>query len=196
MKPARVVLAICTLNASLVVVAALLLAGAKSQADQDFAASHRAPAKAARVTWHATPADSQGLLPEATLSMRARPAPPVEEVSVVVAKADEPTDDELRTELQLALNRRYALQRTVTWVEGNDSPGAFLLCGRTRLFVFEGMNLNDLTGRDAAARADVEVKAIATDHVLVNAPSIRRPDRRFDVRLELSQPPTSTYQWR
>lgn len=191
MKPAQVVIAIWTLNIALLVTAALLLGAGKSQADRQYAASRATETPAARVAWNASAASADYRLPESCLSPRARPASPEVEKPVVVEVVPEPTDEELLAELQLTLNRRYALQRTVTWVDGNDSPGAFLLCGRTRLFVFEGMNLDDLKGAESAARGDVQVKSIAADHVVVNAPSLRKPDRRFDVRLDFAPAPAT-----
>lgn len=194
MKPGHFVLCLWMLNLALLAAAGFLVSAQKSGAEADSATARHAPAAASRIRWDALPVTQAATLPDATLSMRARPAPrPVETGEIVVET--QPSDDELRAELHAALNRRYQLQRTVTWVDDGERPGAFLLCGSIKLFVFEGMNLNDLKGAEAAARGDVDVKSIAVDHVLVNAPSARKPEKRFDVRLEFGKPAPVVYRW-
>lgn len=195
MKPAHAAIAVWCLNLGLLAVAVPVLLHDQSRANAQRAQAVEQPQPVARVRWQNT-AEAAGLdLGDAQLSMRARPKPePVEEKGGVVTLT-EPTDDELRAELQAAINRRYQLQRTVTWVEDGERPGAFLLCGSIKLFVFEGMNLKDLKGAEAAARGDVDVKTIAVDHVLVNAPSVRKPEKRFDVRLDFGKPAPVAYRW-
>ncbi|MBE7492709.1 MAG: hypothetical protein HS108_13270 [Planctomycetes bacterium] len=185
MKPARLSPALWLLNAALLAGGALLLWMIAAEAHRD---RQRAlpPAQAmSRVHWTAAVANLAPALPEPVLSLRARPAP-TKDAPPVRPASPEPTDEELRAELQAELNHRYALHRTITGVGDGETPGAFVLCAGTRLFVFEGMNLNNLQGREAAGRADVQVLAVGTDHILVNAPSPRRPDKRFDVRLEFA----------
>lgn len=187
MKPAHIAMAVWGLNLALMAVAVPLLTGTKSEADLQSAAVHQQPAPMPRVRWQNTAPVDAVTIGEPQLSLRARPKIEEEKPVIKIDPTLDLTDDELRAELQAALNRRYVLQRTITWIEGADKPGAFLLCGGSKLFVFEGMNFNDFEGAEAVGRADIEVKAIAVDHVMVNAVSATRPDKRFDVRLEFGK---------
>lgn len=196
MKPPKLALLFWIINVIVLALAFVLVQAGFSSAQ----ATRRADAQpqvrpAPRVNWE-TPARAQTLeLAEVPLSPRARPLPPKQAVLEVPVIKPEPTDAELQAELEASLNQRYRLQRTITWVSGSDKPGAFVECKGLKLFLFEGMNLGELKGRESAAAADVQVKAIAIDHVLVNAPSLRDAGKRFDVKLTLPSGPAANFKW-
>jgi len=196
MKPAHIAIVVWCFNLALLAAAVPLVLGSKSTADMQRGDVEQQPVPMARVNWQNTAQSNGSEIGEPQLSMRARSQPVVEKLEVKIDPPVDPTDDELRAELQAALNRRYVLQRTITWVVGDEKPGAFVLCAGTKLFVFEGMNLKDLKGVEASARADIDVKAIAVDHVVVNAASTRVPSKRFDVKLEFGkESATAAFRW-
>ncbi|MBK9975121.1 MAG: hypothetical protein IPP14_10150 [Planctomycetes bacterium] len=196
MKPPKIALLFWTINAALLALAFVLVQASFSSARATrIADTEMQPKPAPRVNWESQAREPGLQIGDAQLSPRARPQPPKQPVVEIPVTKPEPTDAELMAELQASLNKRYRLQRTITWVAGGDKPGAFVECKGLRLFLFEGMNLKDLAGKEAGAASDVEVKAIRVDHVLVNAPSLRDASKRFDVKLTLPTDSGASFKW-
>ncbi|MCB9933698.1 MAG: hypothetical protein H6841_09775 [Planctomycetes bacterium] len=142
------------------------------------------------IDWQRTATADHFSLPNISLSPKARP---VEERTVVVVPPPPPvekTDEQLKSELEAELNRRFALMRLVL-TSSEDYPDiAMLVSGNLRLQWFERMNLKEEYAQAPSAelrRLAIDLKVIEIDEqgVLVNAASFEKPDRRFDVRIRL-----------
>jgi hypothetical protein len=101
----------------------------------------------------------------------------------------EKTDAELQAELELALNQTFTLLR-IFYGEGAElANSATLAAGGLKLHLFKGSNLKQMlqNSRNQNARAlalDITVLSIGSDHIVLDAPSFEKPDKRFEVRLE------------
>ncbi len=196
MKPPKIALLFWTINAALLVLAFVLVQASFSTAQATRTAdAEMQPKPVPRVNWESHAREPGPQIGDAQLSPRARPQPPKQPVVETPVIKPEPTDAELMAELQASLNQRYRLQRTITWVAGSDKPGAFVEYKGLKLFLFEGMNLKDLAGKEAGAASDMQVKSILVDYVLVNAPSLRDASRRFDVKLILPAGAAAQFKW-
>jgi len=127
-------------------------------------------------------------LPDICLSPTVRP---VEEKPMVVVPPPPPvekTDEQLKSELEAELNRRFALMRLVLSSSDDYPDIAMLVSGSLRLQWFERMNLKEEYAQAPSAelrRLAIDLKVLEIDEqgVLVNAASFEKPDKRFDVRI-------------
>lgn len=144
------------------------------------------------IDWQPTAKEDRFSLPEIRLSPAARP---VEQKPVVVVPPPPPvekTDEQLKSELQAELNRRFALMRLVLSSSDDYPDIAMLVSGSLRLQWFEQMNLKDEYAKAPSAelrRLAIDLKVLEIDEqgVLVNAASFEKPDKRFEVRIEVYQ---------
>jgi hypothetical protein len=187
MNPGRVAASLWLFNAALLGAVFLFAPGTFRTAADDRAAAQAQPKPAKRATWEPGAVRDAMAMPEVSLSPRQRPVAPVVDTGGGVTEI-EPTDDELRAGTEAFIRKRYELQHTAVATDGRLPAKAILLAARLRVQVQVGMNLQSLQGTPlAAAAADVDVKEISADHVLLGAASQRRPARRFDVRLNVPQ---------
>jgi hypothetical protein len=124
----------------------------------------------------------------------ARPQPVVEKPAPLPPR--EKTDDELRDELEVALNKRFKLLRMMLSSSEEYPDIALVVADTARMQWFEGMNLKDeyAKARSAALRNlayDLTVLTIDSQGVLVDAASLEKPDKRFEILLKVSEDPLS-----
>jgi hypothetical protein len=106
----------------------------------------------------------------------------------------EKTDDQLRDELATALNKRFKLLRMMLSSTDEYPDIALVSADGVRLQWFEDMNLkNEYTKAPSPALRklayDLVVLAIDDEGVLVDAASLEKPEKRFEILLEISQEP-------
>lgn len=144
-----------------------------------------------RKEWKATN-DTPTFAPDdMRLSPQARPKPPVE------VKADQPppppkekTDEQLKSELQAELNRRFKLLRMMLSSDERCPSIAHLVSNNTRLMWFEDMYLKEDYAKSRSPELrqlaiDLRVITIDREGVLVEAASFEKPDKRFEVRISV-----------
>lgn len=129
---------------------------------------------------------------EMRLSPLARPKPP----KPVPADIPEPvvvekTDEQLKSELQAELNRRFKLLRMMLCSDERCPSTAHLVAGSTRLMWFEDMYLKEDYGKSKSSELrklafDLRVMSIDKDGVLVDAASFEKPEKRFEVRISVA----------
>ncbi|GIK52731.1 MAG: hypothetical protein HUU03_01500 [Planctomycetaceae bacterium] len=139
------------------------------------------------------------------LSPRKRPPPPkkTDPKPVDPPKPDpEPTDDQLKAELEREINAKFKLMRLMYSTDplyakalctAADAGNAAIYLRPNLHFPTEYKDAPDPKIKGLAAK-DYLVKAIEKDHVLIDAPSIKRPAKRFTVALKfgdsvLAKPP-------
>jgi hypothetical protein len=124
----------------------------------------------------------------------AKPQPVVEKPAPLPPR--EKTDDELRDELEQALNKRFKLLRMMVSSSEEYPDIALVVADTARMQWFEGMNLKDeyAKAKSAALRNlayDLTVLTIDSQGVLVDAASLEKPDKRFEILLKVSEDPLS-----
>ena len=190
MKRHQIVLAIAALNVGILAIAAFAIRAA-AQAPELPQPDY----KAARVNWSRADVSAEvALWGEATLSPTRRPEKqkPIE----VENPPHELTDAELRAELEAKIAREIRLLRIV-YAEGR--PEACF--GKVRVGGNEIVLAPNAGFLDAVAEsrrkglpawlAAVRVKDITADSVTLDAAS-SRPEKRFEIKLALTQPGTIT----
>ena len=186
MKRQHVVLAITAFNFGILGLAALAI-GANAQAPALKQPTYRA----ARVNWSSSSTDAP--LPpwgEAVLSPTKRPVAETTTTTTTTVER-EPTDDELRAELELKLNREVRLLR-ILYAEGDpESCFAKIRLGSREIALAPNSAFYDsvapsLVKTVPAWLADVQVKGISADGVTINAPS-RKPEKRFEFKLTIKE---------
>ena len=128
------------------------------------------------------------------LSPRKRP-PPVKVPDKTPDKPPvpdpEPTDEQLKADLEREVNAKFKLLRMMyspdpefakVWVTAVDAGNAALIFRAGLSFAKEFGEVQDPKIKSLAAK-DYVIKSIEKDHVLVDGPSIKRPSKRFTVKL-------------
>jgi hypothetical protein len=123
------------------------------------------------------------------------PEPPPPEVKVVPPPPK--TDDQLRDELEAALNSRFTVQRVMLSSSDDYATIANVVAGNVHMQWFEGMNLEEeyLAAKSAALRKlalDLKVLRIDAQGVLVDAASFETPEKRFEIVLRLASGATGS----
>ena len=106
----------------------------------------------------------------------------------------EKTDEQLRTELEAALNKRFKLLRMVLSSNGEYRDTAIVAAGVSSLQWFEGMSLKDEYGTSKSGNLrmlayDMVVLSIDDEGVRVDAASLEKPEKRFEILLRISEEP-------
>lgn len=188
--PAKIVPLMWLVNVVALVAGVFGLMQVHANAQQALKDSAIAASPGERIQWNDTvPHTDHGSF-ETRLSPIERPVvdqPPVD--TDPPPPPPEKTDAELQAELELALNKIFTLLR-VFYGEGAElANSATLAAGGIKLHLFKGSNLKQMLkdSRNQQARAlalDITVLHIGADHIVLDAPSFEKPEKRFEVRLE------------
>lgn len=147
--------------------------------------------KVPRHRWEEDANAAELVLPDTMLSPMERPKPaPPPPPPVTPTPQVEKTDEQLKSELEAELNRKFTLLRLALSSSDEYPTIAVVVADKVRLQWFEGMDLKEEYGRANSAdlkRLAYDLKILCIDEygVLVNAASLEKPDKRFDVRIKM-----------
>ncbi len=187
--PAKIVPLMWLVNVIALVAGVFGLMHVHADAQQAMKDAAAAPAPGQRIVWKDSVEHTDHGSFETRLSPIARPVVDLPPDDDDPPPPREKTDAELQAELELALNKTFTLLR-IFYGEGAElANSATLAAGGLKLHLFKGSNLKQMlqNSRNANARAlalDITVLSIGADHIVLNAPSFEKPEKRFEVRLE------------
>lgn len=179
-------------NAAALVLGLVVLFQVHADAQQSLKAAIRAGDEAvpsARLQWQDTVGSTDHGSFESRLSPIARPVIETDPDPITpIIVPPEKTDAELQAELEAALNRTFTLLRIFHGEDAELFNSATMVSGGVRIHLFVGSNLAQMfkDARNANVRAlalDITVVSIGADHIVLDAPSFERADKRFQITL-------------
>jgi hypothetical protein len=144
-----------------------------------------------RVRWRDTDQAAPFQMIDTRLSPIERPRPPAPPVVQPPPPVKvEKTDDQLRDELEAALNKRFKLLRMMLSSSEEYPDIALVVADTARMQWFEGMNLKEefAAAKSANLRTlalDLTITRIDAQGVLVDAASLEKPEKRFEILLTI-----------
>lgn len=182
-------------NAALLIGVALSLWSANNDATADRASQYARlrlnQTTAARIDWKSDAERVALNTAGERLSPIERPRPPVPPTPEVQTPAPVPkTDAELKRELERTLRDRFKLMRLMLCNSPDYPDVAMLVAGSVRMQWFEDMNLKTEYANAQSVELrklalDINVLQISEQGVLLDAPSLEQPEKRFEILISI-----------